>query len=258
MPTTAFDTRAEIETPENVILTFHIAGPGSRIGAFLADLCIRIVIGYALVFCMGAAFPVLGQALSTGAFLIGLFLLEWGYGALFEGLNRGQTPGKKIFKLRVIKDAGYPISFYDATLRNFVRAADFLPFGYGSGLLCMTATKRMQRIGDLVAGTIVIHDERLRFERNTSAFHDLEPLHPAERSRRFFVSERTLDVIEQLLWRRHKLPRRRVEEIAGILAEPLARQLGHRLDDDLVIDRDLYFLKRVLRTFSTLDKGQSS
>ena len=185
MPSSSFDTRTEIETPENVILTFQIAGPGSRIGAFLADLCLQIVIATALVFCLGAAFPVLGASLPTGAFLIGLFLLEWGYGALFEGLYRGQTPGKRLFQLRVIKDVGSPISFYDATLRNLVRAADFFPFGYGAGLICMTATKRLQRIGDLVAGTIVIRDERLRFERNTSTFQDLEPLHPSERSARF-------------------------------------------------------------------------
>ena len=65
-------------------------------------------------------------------------------------------------------------------------------------------------------------------------------------------------MIEQLLWRRDKLPRRRVEEIAGILAEPLARRLGYCLEEDSFLDRNLYFLRRLLRTFSTLDKGTPS
>jgi uncharacterized RDD family membrane protein YckC len=251
------DTRTEIETPESVLLTFDVAGPGSRMGAYLADLAIRIILGTGILWIGGTASGVLGAA-PVGLILIGIFLLEWGYGAVFEGLWHGQTPGKRMFGLRVIKDAGYPINFYDAALRNLLRAADILPFSYGAGLICMIATKRLQRIGDLVAGTIVVRDARHRFERNTNAFQNLDPLQPSDCPRRFFVSERTLDAIEQLLWRREKLPKRRVEEIASILALPIADQLGFALRDDLGNDRNMYFLRRVLRTFSTINKGGQS
>ncbi|MBI1313217.1 RDD family protein [bacterium] len=243
------DTRAEIETPENVTLSFNVAGPGSRMTAYLIDLVIRVVVFWGLSFVVSAALPVLGDGLTMGGFLIGLFVLEWGYSTIFEAFWRGQTPGKRICGLRVLKDAGYPISFYDSVLRNLLRAADFLPFGYGTGLICMTSTRRLQRIGDLVAGTMVVRDATHRFQPLTEAFAKLDPIQPVDCSGTFAVSERTLDVIEQLLARRDKLPKRRVEEIAEILARPVAAKLGYRIDDDPGLDRHEYFLRRVLRTF---------
>ena len=253
------DTRTEIETPENVTLTFQLAGPGSRMGAYLIDLVIRCVLAWLMSYLISLLIPVLGFGAPIGLMLVGFFLLEWWYGALFEGLWRGQTPGKKFCGLRVIKDAGYPISFYDAVLRNFLRAADILPIGYGVGLICMSTTSRLQRIGDLVAGTMVVRIQQHRFERDTSDFAQLDPIPSTECARRYAVSERTLDVIEQLLWRRGSLPRRRVEELAGILAEPVARQLGYELDDsEAGQNANIYFLRRVLRTFGSTSEGQAS
>jgi uncharacterized RDD family membrane protein YckC len=255
MTITALDTRTEIETPENVTLVFDLAGPGARMGAYLIDFIIRVLVGWALSWVVLLVFPILGVDLPLGVFLVGWFLLEWGYGALFEGLWRGRTPGKKYFRLRVIKDVGTPINFYDAAIRNLLRAADILPIGYGVGLICMTATRQLQRIGDLVAGTIVVREDQHRFERRTDEFDRLDPIPPGECSGRFRVSERTLDVVEQLLWRRQSLPRRRVEEIAEVLAVPVARQLGYDLEDDVGVSRNVYFLRRVLRTFSTIDEN---
>ncbi len=249
------DTRAEIETPENVILTFDLAGPGSRAYAYTIDLAIRIGVGWGLMYLLQFLIPLLGIGHPIGFVLVGFFFLEWGYTSLFEGLCNGQTPGKKMLKLRVIKDAGYPIHFYDAALRNLLRAADFLPVGYGVGLLSMTATKKMQRIGDLVAGTIVVRADVHTYKRNPAAFRSVEPILPSECDRRFHLSERTLDVIEQLLWRRESLGRRRVEEIASILAQPIADQLGYNLGENKNGARDILFLRRVLKTFSTSDQG---
>ena len=247
---TTVDTRTEIETPENVTLTFNLAGPGSRMGAYLIDLLIRVTVFWGFSFAVSFLIPVLGGGLSIGGMLIGMFVLEWGYSTLFEAFWRGQTPGKRIFGLRVLKDAGYPIGFYDSVLRNLLRAADILPIGYGAGLVCMTASRRLQRIGDLAAGTIVVRDTRHRFERHTELFAKLEPIQPTECSGTFTVSERTLDTIEQLLARRERLPKRRVEELAEILARPVAAKLGYNLDDDPQFDRHEHFLRRVLRTFA--------
>ncbi|QDT34196.1 RDD family protein [Thalassoglobus polymorphus] len=249
------DTRTEIETPENVILTFDLAGPGSRASAYIIDLALRMAVAWGLIYLIGFMIPLMGDGLPVGILLVGIFLLEWGYTALFEGFCNGQTPGKKMLKLRVIKDAGYPIHFYDAALRNLLRAADFLPVGYGVGLLSMAATKRMQRLGDLVAGTIVVRADVHTYKRNPGAFRNVEPILPTECDRRFHVSERTLDVIEQLLWRREQLGRRRVEEIASILAQPIADQLGYRLGDNRNGSRDILFLRRILKTFTSSEQG---
>lgn len=253
---TTLDTRTEIETPENVVLVFDLAGPGARMGAYLIDFLIRVLAGWVFVQILPLAFPVLGASVPLGLMLLGWFLLEWGYAALFEGFWRGQTPGKKLFRLQVIKDVGSPISFHDAALRNLLRAADILPIAYGVGLICMAATSRLQRIGDLVAGTIVVRGNYHRFQRDTAAFERLDPLLPSETARLFHVSERTLDVIEQLIWRRESLPQRRVEEIASVLAVPIARQLGYPLEEDSGAGRNIYFLRRVLRTFSTLEERE--
>lgn len=251
MATVAVETRLQIETPENVTLTFELAGPGSRMAAWMVDMLIRVVVfllgSYGIGLLIGSVF---GQATSMGMTLLFLFLLEWWYGSLFEGLWNGRTPGKRMFGLRVVKEAGYPISFQEAVLRNLLRAADILPVGYGVGLMCLLLTRKMQRIGDLAAGTIVVREERQRFQRNTDAFEKVAPLQPAECVGQFHVPERTLDVIERLLVRRGDLSKRRVEEIAGMLAEPIARRLGFALDRDHGPDRDMYFLRRVLRTFS--------
>lgn len=255
---TTVDTRTEIETPENVTLSFNVAGPGSRMSAYLIDLVIRVVVFWGLSFLVSAVTPVFGGGLSIGGFLIGLFLLEWGYTTMFEAFWRGQTPGKRICGLRVLKDAGYPIGFYDSVLRNLLRAADILPFGYGAGLICMTSTRRLQRIGDLVAGTIVVRDAAHRFERHTDAFAKLDPIQPVDCSGTFAVSERTLDTIEQLLARRERLSKRRVEEIAEILARPVAAHLGYRLEDDSAYDRHEYFLRRVLRTFGMKQEREAA
>ena len=257
-PSQVVDTRTEIETPENVTLTFNLAGPGSRMSAYVIDLVIRVALFLGGSFLLSAVLPILGSGLSIGGILIALFLLEWCYTTLFEAFWRGQTPGKRFCGLRVLKEAGYPIGFYDSVLRNLLRVADILPFGYGAGIICMTATSRLQRIGDLVAGTIVVRDTRHRFVRHTEAFATLDPIHPTDCSGTFAVSERTLDTIEQLLARRDRLSKRRVEELAEILARPVAAKLGYNLDDDPQFDRHEHFLRRVLRTFAMTQEREAA
>ncbi len=248
MPTKLVDTRTEIETPENVTLLFDVAGPGSRLGAYLIDLLIRIGIYFAISMAVGYVAPVLGQGLPMGAMLLALFLLEWGYGAICEGFWNGRTLGKRTFGLRVIKDAGYPIGFYDAMIRNLLRAADILPIGYGVGLITMCVTKRMQRIGDLVAGTMVVHERREALQRHVETSKKLTPISKAECVGTFHVSERTLDVVERLLGREDKLSESREDEIAAILAKPIAARLGVPIM--LGRYRHSAFLRRVLKTFS--------
>ena len=133
--------RAYLETPENVRLAFRLAGPGSRLAAYAVDLVVRVFIFYIVAY-VAAVIPGAGGGLTTGAFFVLAFVLEWGYGAFFETWWNGQTPGKRAFGLRVIKTEGYAIGFHDAMLRNLLRAADFAPFFYAAGFVTSLATAR--------------------------------------------------------------------------------------------------------------------
>jgi uncharacterized RDD family membrane protein YckC len=252
------DPLTHIETPENVRLAFHLAGPGSRMGAYLLDLALRWAVLSGLVLFVGLLLPiVVVSGLPVGIYLVGLFLVEWGYGCLFEGLWNGQTPGKRAFHLRVMKEEGYSISFHEAMLRNLLRAADILPFLYGVGFLTMLSNARMQRIGDLVAGTIVVREGRHALREELPGLRTVEPLSPAAFRNAYRPSEHTLDVIEGLFRRESMLGMVRVEEIARILADPLARRLSEPHERREARSRPSHFLFRVLATFQPSITGRN-
>jgi uncharacterized RDD family membrane protein YckC len=92
--------------------------------------------------------------------ILSTFLLLWGYFIFWETVWSGQTPGKRLCGIRVLRDGGFPIDFRAAFLRNIVRYADFLPFFYGVGALTMFISKESKRLGDYAAGTIVVADAR--------------------------------------------------------------------------------------------------
>jgi uncharacterized RDD family membrane protein YckC len=166
-----YTDQLNIETPEQVELEFSIAGLGSRFVAVLLDMifiaAFYLVALLALVLVFSGAAALGGRAggeLDTGAkwvlaiFIFLNFLLLWGYFALTEGLWHGQTPGKRIMKLRVIKDSGRQITFFEALARNLLRFVDYLPGFYLVGVITMLCNKRNKRLGDLAAGTLVVHE----------------------------------------------------------------------------------------------------
>lgn len=100
-----------------------------------------------------------------------LFAIYWGYFAIFEILWKGQTPGKRYAGIRVIKESGRPINAFEAIGRNLMRAVDGLPGIYGVGLVCMMCNRQSRRLGDFVAGTVVVHEkptEEVRPSWNTA------------------------------------------------------------------------------------------
>lgn len=238
-----------IETPENVRLAFRIAGPGTRLGAYLMDVSIRIAALYGIVLVFSLVLrPFASTGLPMGAYFVVAFILEWGYGCFFETWWNGQTPGKRAFRLRVIKVEGYAIGFYDAMLRNLLRTADFVPFFYAAGFLTAASNPRMQRIGDLVAGTIVVRERRPELSSELTGVGDYEPF-PLEAFRhRYRPSEKTLEVIEALFRRRFDLAPARVDEIAMVLAEPLGKRLESFQQRKFARDQPAEFLFRLLRT----------
>ena len=156
-----------IETPEQIPLEFPLAGIGSRFLAIAVDTLIQTAV--ALVLLLIALFIFAGLDLFSspaGVWFVALgvlvaFLLQSGYFVFFEALWNGQTPGKRQMHLRVIKDSGRPITVYDAFARNLLRIVDSLPGLYAVGIISMLVSSQNKRLGDYVAGTVVVHERPL-------------------------------------------------------------------------------------------------
>ena len=101
------------------------------------------------------------QSWGVGIFLLIVFLLFWGYFALFEAFGNGRTLGKRVAKIRVIHQSGRGINFVEALARNLVRFIDYLPGFYGVGVVAMFMSRRSQRLGDMVAGTLVVREREV-------------------------------------------------------------------------------------------------
>jgi uncharacterized RDD family membrane protein YckC len=146
------DTTRRVATPEGIELTLRLAGPVPRALAWSIDFLIRA----AAVMLVGMLASRFGTA-GVGVILIFAFFVEWLLPAWFEAAWNGQTPGKRAMGLAVLNDDGTPVRWPAAMTRNLLRAADFLPFLYGVGLLCMLMNRDFKRLGDLAAGTVVVY-----------------------------------------------------------------------------------------------------
>ena len=151
-----------IDTPEQVHLEFVLAGIGSRfMAAFLdgvIELIVYLIVIFSAIFSSWKIYDSSRSIWLQAALSLFFFCIYWGYHALFEALWKGQTPGKRWAGIRVIKDSGRPINAFEAIARNLVRVVDFLPLFYGVGVLTMLLNAKNRRLGDYVAGTLVVHE----------------------------------------------------------------------------------------------------
>jgi uncharacterized RDD family membrane protein YckC len=166
------DTLTSAETPEGIALALRPAGVVARAGAFAVDLMIRGT----LMLIVSMVLSPLGR-FGSGLALILWFGLEWFYPVLFELLPGGATPGKRALGLRVTMDSGLPITPAASLLRNLLRTADFLPFAYGLGLASVLMRSDFKRLGDIAAGTIVVHVQRATLH---GALPEAPPVAPAQ------------------------------------------------------------------------------
>ena len=190
---TGFADQLNIETPEQVDLRFPVAGIGSRFVALLVDHLIQfftyLVILLALVLMLsGNTSSKAAGELDTAAkwvlaaFVFLNFCLVFGYFALFEAFWHGQTPGKRLMKLRVIKDSGRQITLFESLARNLLRFIDILPGFYVAGVITMLCNRKNKRLGDLAAGTLVVH-ELPADDRSADAFLSREDFFATEEPR---------------------------------------------------------------------------
>jgi uncharacterized RDD family membrane protein YckC len=153
------DTDLVVATPERVKFDYQVAGLGTRGIAQILDLLIVTGLLIAVFFfAAGAATYTQSATIATLIELFGSFVVVFGYFWISEALFSGQTLGKKTFRLRVVGDRGEPLTWVQAGIRNVIRIVDFLPYGYGVGLIVLFANGRGKRLGDLAAGTIVVKD----------------------------------------------------------------------------------------------------
>lgn len=149
--------RHEVLTPEYVAFHFELAGPVSRALAWALDgLVVVATAGLTVVLVA----PLLPPGFATAFGFVSYFLLEWGYGVALETAWSGQTLGKRALGLRVIQASGVRLTFPQALLRNLVRPVDRLPLLYGVGAVVALLSSRRQRLGDLLAGTVVVVERR--------------------------------------------------------------------------------------------------
>ena len=150
----------DIRLPEGVVFSLPLAGPATRFLAWLLDLALTL----ALILVLNQALRpllVLLPDLGAGVSVLLLFAVPIFYGILFEGFWRGQTPGKRVLRLRVMDAGGLRLDFRQVVIRNLLRAVDILPQFYLVGGAACVFSRRAQRLGDLAADTVVVRSERL-------------------------------------------------------------------------------------------------
>src|ERR1700676_3778333 len=168
----SFVDQLTIETPEQTALDFQVAGIGSRFIALALDTLMQTAVGLIILIAGGIGIAGLSKywpaSETWGAALMVLFFffLYFGYFTLFEVLWNGQTPGKRKAGIRVIKDSGRPLTPAESIARNLMRIVDWLPAYYAVGIVSALFSKGNKRLGDLVAGSIVVRE---------ASFLDLKP-----------------------------------------------------------------------------------
>lgn len=152
-----YEDRLTVATPEGVELDLSLAGLGSRFIAVAADLLLKaVIIGLGAIVLVAVG----GGGVATAIFIVFAFLVFWLYDVLFEVLGAGRTPGKRWSSLRVVAEGGAPVGLRESLVRNLLRLVDGPVSVYLAGPIAILLTARNQRLGDLVAGTLVLRERR--------------------------------------------------------------------------------------------------
>ena len=214
----ALDDILRIDTPENVVFGYEVAGIGSRFLAALVDTVLIVllqVVVNVLLWALGVFSGMLEGQDGLASWILAVFGLLafaffWGYYIFFEMVWNGQSPGKRWVGLRVIRSDGTPITLTESVIRNLVRLIDFLPLYYGIGVVVMFIDERSRRLGDLAAGTLVVHEhshitleslgEKPPLPTSDRPISDEVLSLPLER-----LTARDIQIIEEFLRRREEL-----------------------------------------------------
>lgn len=231
-----------IETPEHVALEFTLAGAGSRFIALAVDTAIQVLVFVVLALMMtaGSILRVVdGSAWGTwlqAAIVLIAFGVYYGYFAAFEILWSGQTPGKRVAGLRVMTADGRPIGAFDGIVRNLLRIVDQMPGIYAVGIVSVFLTAKHQRLGDLAAGTVVVHESAREAHGLT---REAAPV-AAPRLGASRLAANEIETVELFLARRDALPdearRRSARRLAAHLRSRLSLALEQHGSDERLLE----------------------
>ena len=165
----SLEQQVDIETPEQVIFSYTIAGVGSRAAAVMLDYLIISILSFALFLLFTLAGELVGLkgkgegsvfgSWAAAFFILFVFAVQWGYFVAFEAFWDGQTPGKRRLGLRVVQDGGYSVSVGASAVRNVMRVIDMQPgAAYAVGIVSAAMSKSGKRLGDMAAGTMVVQE----------------------------------------------------------------------------------------------------
>ncbi|HYE14317.1 MAG TPA: RDD family protein [Pyrinomonadaceae bacterium] len=243
------DDTLVIETPERVPLHFALASIGNRFLACAFDHLLQILAMLVVFLALVWAGNLAGWYASVrdapkwvwAVLIVALFLIWSGYFALFEWAWSGQTPGKRWLRLRVIREDGRPVTFWEAAARNLVRIFDMMPFPfYSIGLTSVFISPRDQRVGDMVAGTVVVREREAQAPSFTDVFS--APTSDAALRRSFkpvpftanvnLLTEGEIEVVEAFLRRRWDLDEMPRQWMAWRIATPVLHKLQPAFDPD--------------------------
>ena len=155
--TSLADTLQPVELADGVALHLHVAGPAVRALAWLIDLCIAVGCYFVASLVIGIAGSITGAEFGQGLMFLFMFLFNWFYNVFFEMGKHQATPGQRGMGLKVASVSGAPPRLPQSLIRNLLRVIDMLPVGYFVGLICTLCNRRFQRLGDLVADTVVVY-----------------------------------------------------------------------------------------------------
>lgn len=264
-----------IETPERVPLAFPLASIGNRFLAVAIDHAIQYasiaIVAFVFLFVAGfgrdSQFGITDEIERSlpnwiiAVMIFVLFLLFAGYFAFFEWLWDGQTPGKRLLKLRVIREDGRPITLWEAIARNLIRIFDAVPGFlipvYSIGLIAIFMSNRDQRVGDLFAGTVVIRERTDEAPTFAETFSNpvADPAHRRVQQRTAFegnvslLKDDEIEVVESFLRRRWDLTERQRTWMAWRIALPLMFKLKPKYDQATFTYEG--FLEELLAKYTT-------
>jgi uncharacterized membrane protein SpoIIM required for sporulation/uncharacterized RDD family membrane protein YckC len=227
----SLDVSVEVETPEQIALSYSVAGIGSRGAAAAIDtsICLGALVVLTLILGVAASYAGLSfdkltpsAAWLMAAYVIAQFVVTWGYYVVFEGMWDGQTPGKRIMKLRVVRDGGFSVTFGSSAVRNLLRVVDAFGFYLVAIVVAMTNDSR-KRLGDIVAGTFVVREEYAGVGSQEDSVAAAARPHNGNVAAR--LSDDEYSVLERYVERRSVLEPARRDAIVARLAARFARYL---------------------------------
>ena len=246
------ERNVSVRTPESIAFYYELAGLGSRFLAVAIDSVIQTLIVIAVFLLMVWASPgaaalgkILGlsdttvQAIEYAIVIVLIFLVYTGYFVAFETLWNGQTPGKRVIGIRVVRDGGYPITFMDAVIRNLIRDVEAL-LVYVPSIVSTLVSPQNKRLGDLAAGTIVVRDRAFEVPDPQRWLAGDDPAAGAPSIPGLDrISDDEYTLASRYVARRHMLDPRAAEETAKRIADAIRPKLGPEAaefsDHDLLV-----------------------